>query len=325
VERFVARRVLSILPVVWGMATLVWVVMFVLPGDPARVILGPTADPQLIDEVRREWGLDLPRSHQYLFYLGRLGRLHLFRSYIQGRPVLDIVLEGAWPSAVLAVTAIGLALILGVAAGLAAARRPHGALDRVLLTLSLGGLAVPVFWLGLVLRMVFASWLQWLPVSSYTPGGAPAARLLGLAWLPLPHLPHLVLPAVTLSAFSAGYFARIVRAALLEALGEDFIRTARAKGLSPGRVLRRHALAHALLPLATVAGVQLATLMGGAIATEIIYAWPGLGSILLLAIQNRDLPVVSGCVIFLTLVFVVVNLVVDLGYAWLDPRVRSPS
>jgi len=310
-------------PVLWAMATLVWVVMFFLPGDPARLLVGKTADPQALEAIRDDLGLNDPYPVQYVRYLGRLARLDLGHSYREDRPMRDILLERAWPSAVLAFAAIGIALLLGLAGGVLSALRPGGLADRLILIASLGGIAVPVFWLGIMLRMIFASWLGWLPVSRYTAGDGPPASLLGLSFLPMPDLAHLVLPALTLSAFSAGFFVRVVRATLLEVLGEDFIRTARAKGLSRWTVILRHALSHALVPLTTIAGVQLAALMGGAIATEIIFDWPGLGRALLQGITMRDMPVVSGCVIFLTFVFVLVNLVVDIAYAWLDPRVRA--
>lgn len=320
---YIARRLASLIPVLWVMATLVWAVMFLLPGDPARLLAGKTVDEATLEQIRQDLGLDRPYLAQYTAFVGRLARLDLGRSYHQDRPVREILLQRAWPSAVLALTSMGIALVLGVAGGALGSLRPNRTADRLILMASLAGIAVPVFWLGIMLRMIFASWLRWLPVSRYTAGDAPPAQLLGLDFLPMPDASHLILPAVTLSAFSAGYFVRIVRSSLLEILGEDFIRTARAKGLSRERVLVRHALSHALIPLTTVAGVQLATLMGGAIATEIIFDWPGLGTVLLQGILMRDMPVVSGCVIFLTLVFVLVNLLVDLGYAWLDPRVRG--
>ena len=321
--RYVTRRLASLVPVLWVMATLVWVLMFLLPGDPARLLAGKTVDEMTLEAIRQDLGLDRSYAAQYAGYLGRLARLDLGTSYYQNRPVQEIVLQGAWPSAVLGLTAFALALLIGIAGGTLASLRPQRAADHAILLGSLLGIAVPVFWLGIMLRMVFTSWLGWLPVSRYTAGDAPPAQLLGFDALPMPDPSHLVLPALTLSAFSAGYFIRVMRASLLDVLGEDFIRTARAKGLSRERVLIRHALSQALVPLTTVAGVQLATLIGGAIATEIIFDWPGLGTVLLHAIRARDMPVVSGCVVFLTLVFVVVNLLVDLGYAWLDPRVRA--
>jgi peptide/nickel transport system permease protein len=305
------------------MATLVWVVMILLPGDPAVLMAGRGADPRVVEAIREDFQLDRPHAVQYVHYMGRMLRLDLGRSYVEGRPVREILLERVWPSAVLALASLGIALLVGVLGGVLSATRPQRARDRLILLASLGGVAVPVFWLGILLRMVFASWLGWLPVSRYTAGDRPPALLLGLEALPMPDAVYLVLPALTLAAFSAGYFIRIVRAALLDVVSEDFVRTARAKGLSRWTVLRRHALAHALAPLATVAGLQLASLMGGAIATEIIFDWPGLGTTLLQGILMRDLPVVSGCVIFLTGVFVLVNLLVDLGYAWLDPRLRT--
>jgi ABC-type dipeptide/oligopeptide/nickel transport system permease component len=323
VLRYAARRLGSLIPVLLVMATLVWVVMILLPGDPALLMAGRGADPRVLDAIRADFELDRPRLVQYVSYLTRLLRLDLGTSYVQERPVREILLERAWPSAVLAFASMGIALLVGIAGGVLSAMHPDGKRDRLILLASLGGVAVPVFWLGILLRMVFASWLGWLPVSRYTAGDRPPALLFGMEWLKMPDPAYLILPALTLAAFSAGYFVRVVRASLLDVLSEDFVRTARAKGLSRWTVLQRHALSHGLAPLATVAGLQLASLMGGAIATEFIFDWPGMGSTLLQGIQNRDLPVVSGCVIFLTLLFVLVNLAVDLGYAWLDPRLRG--
>jgi ABC-type dipeptide/oligopeptide/nickel transport system permease component len=320
---YAGRRLGSLILVLLAMATLVWVVMILLPGDPALLMAGRGADSRVVAAIRADFDLDEPRAVQYVHYMARMLRLDLGRSYVQERPVRDILLERAWPSAILAFASMGIALLLGILGGVLSATRPEGARDRLILLASLGGIAVPVFWLGILLRMVFASWLGWLPVSRYTSGDRSPALLFGLESLPLPDLAYLILPALTLAAFSAGYFIRVVRASLLDVLSEDFVRTARAKGLSRWTVLRRHALAHGLAPLATVAGLQLASLIGGAIATEIIFDWPGMGTTLLQGILMRDLPVVSGCVIFLTLVFVVVNLLVDLGYAWLDPRLRA--
>ncbi len=320
---YVLKRLASLIPVLLIMATIAWVMMILVPGDPAQLLAGRGADPRVIEAIRHQYDLDQPRSTQYVRYMARLARFDLGRSYVEDRPVREILMERIWPSAILGAASMGIALLLGILGGVVSAMRPERLGDRLILLASLGGLAVPVFWLGILLRMVFASWLGWMPVSRYTAGDRPPALLFGLDALPLPDPAYLVLPALTLAAFSAGYFVRIVRASLLDVLSEDFIRTARAKGLSRWSVLRRHALAHGLAPLATVAGLQLASLMGGAIATEIIFDWPGMGTTLLSGILKRDLPVVTGCTIFLTLIFVVANLLVDLCYAWLDPRLRD--
>ena len=320
--RHVLRRLLSLVPVLWAMATLVWIVMFLLPGDPARMVAGKGADPAVVEQIQKEYGLDLPAWQQYVHFLGKLVRFDL-HSYSERRPVSEILGEAAFPSVVLALSAIAVALLLGTAGGCAAAARRGRGLDRLVLGGSLLAVAIPVFWLGLMLRLVLAEWLHWFPISRYTQGDRPGALLFGLELLELPDPQHLVLPCLTLAGFSIGYFARVVRSSLLEVLGEDFIRTARAKGLARGQVLIRHALSHALVPLVTIAGVQLAGLIGGAIATEFIFDWPGLGKALLDGIKSRDLPLITGVVLFLTFSFVLVNLLVDLTYAWLDPRVRT--
>jgi len=300
-------------------ATIVWVFVFCLPGDPARLIAGgQAADPEVLSSIRHEWGLDRPAPLQYLTYLGKLLRLDLGTSYIQKRSVGSIIAEAFPPTLVLAASALLLAVVFGVGLGSLAAQTRGGPLDLVVLVLSLLGTSMPVFWLGLILMLLFASRLAWLPVLGYGMQGA----LVPFTSIRLPEWDHLVLPAVTLSLVSMGTIARITRASLVATGSADFLRTARAKGAGAARVFARHTLQNALIPVVTVVGLDFASLLGGAVATEYVFAWPGLGKTIVRAIGLRDLPVVEGCSLFLTAVFVLAGLAIDVVYVVLDPRIH---
>ncbi|MEA2063080.1 MAG: ABC transporter permease [Gemmatimonadota bacterium] len=307
---FLLRRLLLLLPVLWGIATLVFVLMYVIPGDPARLMAGQHADQQTLNLLRRQIGLDRPLWQRYCKYLGQLARGDLGYSYRQQRPVARVVAERFPATAKLALAAVAIALVFGVPAGILAAVKHGRPLDYGVMVVSLAGISTPVFWLGLMLIVVFSVWLGWLPVGGYGEHGS---------------LRYLILPAVSLSAISTGYFARITRSSLLEVLKSDFILAARARGLSESRILIKHALRNAAMPLVTVIGTNMAGLLGGAVATETVFAWPGIGRAIYDAILVRDLPVVEGGVIFLAAVFVLANLVIDLVYAWIDPRLRLPG
>jgi len=315
---YLLRRLLGLVPVLLAAATLVWGLLFALPGDPARLIAGARAvDPEVLREVRVEWGLDDPAPVQYGRYLGRLLRGDLGVSYAQGRPVAAILRDYALPTLTLGLAALVLAAIAGIGLGALAAWYRGRAVDLGVLVLALLGASTPVFWLGLMLMLTFASWLRWLPATGYGLDGITlpftAARL--------PEWRHLVLPAVTLALVSMGGLARVTRSALLDVAGADSLRAARARGLSRPGVFLRHALRRALPPVVTVLGLQLAGLFGGAVATEFVFAWPGIGKALVRAIAQRDLPVVEGCVLLLTIAYVLASLVVDLVLPLLDPRV----
>jgi peptide/nickel transport system permease protein len=317
---YLLRRLLGLVPVLLAAATLVFVLLFLLPGDPARLIAGGrTVDPAVLQEVRRAWGLDAPPLERYALYLGRLLRFDLGTSYVQGRAVTAILADHLVPTLVLGFAATTLAALLGVGLGALAASARGRFPDAMVLVLALLGASMPVFWLGLVLMLVFASWLRWLPVSGYGLDGL----VLPFLGVRLPQCNHLVLPALTLALATLGPLARVTRTALLDAAASEPLSAARARGLSRGGVFRRHALRLALPPVVTVLGMQLAGLLGGAVATEIVFGWPGLGKALLRAIALRDLPVVEACVLFLTLLFVLASLAVDLLYPWLDPRLQG--
>ena len=307
------------MPILIAAATLVWVFVFLLPGDPARLIAGgQSVDPRIIESIRHEWGMDRPVPLQYLGYLGKLARFDLGTSYVQRRPVATVIATSFPPTLILAVAAILLAAGAGLVLGSLAALYRGRVIDSLVLILALVGTSMPVFWLGLILMLLFGSRLGWLPVLGYGMEG----HLVPFTTIRLPEWDHLVLPAVTLSLVSMGAIARITRASLIEAGTADFLQTARAKGASRARVFVRHTLQNALIPVVTLIGMDFAGLLGGAVATEYVFAWPGLGKTIVRAIGLRDLPVVEGGVLFLTAVFVLVGLVVDLVYLYLDPRIH---
>ena len=317
---YVARRLVSLVPVLLAAATIVWIVMFLLPGDPARLIAGGQGlDPEILRSIRSEWGLDAPAPMQYLWYLGKLLRGDLGTSYVQRRPVAVIIRDHFPPTLILSLAAIAISAGGGLLLGALAAYHRGRSVDTLVLVLALLGTSTPVFWLGLLLMLLFASRLQWLPVLGYGMNGA----VLPLVGVRLPEWDHLVLPALTLSLVSLGTTARLARTSLLEAGGAAYLVTASAKGASALRVFARHALKNALIPVVTVIGLEFASMLGGAVATEYVFAWPGLGKTIVRAIALQDLPVVEGCVLFLTVIFVLVNLAVDLVYLYLDPRLAD--
>ncbi|OGF97666.1 MAG: hypothetical protein A3F83_08655 [Candidatus Glassbacteria bacterium RIFCSPLOWO2_12_FULL_58_11] len=307
---FILRRLLALLPVLWGIATIVFALMYVVPGDPARLMAGQNASAETIELIRVRLGLDRPVHERYWIFLKNLARGELGYSYRQRRPVAGVILERFPATLELALAAVLIALVLGVGAGVLAARFHGSWPDYGVMALSLLGISTPVFWLGLMLIVVFSVWLGWLPVGGYGESG---------------EMRYLILPALSLSAISTGYFSRITRSSFLEVLRGDFILAARARGIPERRILGRHALRNAAVPLVTVVGTNLAGLLGGAVATETVFAWPGIGRAIYDAILLRDLPVVEGGVIFLAFIFVVANLAIDLLYLWIDPRVRLPG
>jgi len=296
-----------VVPILIGAATIVFILMFIVPGDPARLLMGQHGDEQTLAAIRHELGLDRPVYVQYVKFIGRLARGDFGMSYRQNRPVSQIIIERFPATAKLAVASMIMAVITGIAAGILAAVYRNTVLDWLVMVFSLSGISMPVFWLGMMLILLFASKLGWFPVGGYGRSG---------------DLRHMALPAISLAAISVGYIARMMRSSMLEVIGKDYIRTARAKGLSNGAVILRHALRNAFIPVITIIGINFASLLGGAVATETVFAWPGLGRAMVDAIRVRDLPVVEGCVMFLAFLFVLANLAVDLSYAQLDPRIR---
>jgi len=304
-HRYVLRRLLLAVPTVLGVVTLVFLLIHVIPGDPVDVMLGESARAVDKERLRHQLGLDRPLLVQYGRYLRHLAAADLGRSLHSGRPVRRLI-AARYPATVeLAGAALLVALLIAMPLGVLAAARPHSAVDTACRGLAVFGAAVPNFWLGPLLILVFAIQLKWLPVSGRD----------GLS--------HLVLPALTLGTGMAAILTRMLRATLLERLRDDYIRTARSKGAGQTRVFLVHALRNAALPLITILGLQTGSLLAGTIITETIFAWPGIGRLTLLAIQTRDYPLVQGCILVIALSYVMTNLLTDLSYGLLDPRVRT--
>ena len=313
-KRYLARRLLLLVPVLAGVSVIIFMVLHLSPGDPVEIMLGSQATQEDRTRLRADLGLDQPLHVQYARWLGHLARGDLGRSLWMKRPVLSEVVLRFQATLILTVTALVLSTTAGIALGVASATRPNSLLDRVSAMASLFGASMPSFWLGIVLMVVFALRLGWLPASGmYAPYGGGDLRDL---------LAHLLLPAVTFAAASVTIIARLTRAAMLETLGQDYIRTARAKGVRERTVVLRHGLQNALIPIVTVIGVQAGYLLGGAVLTETVFAWPGVGTLMVQGILARDFPLVQGCVLVVALSFVLINLAVDLLYAWFDPRIR---
>ncbi len=305
--RPVAQRLLALAPVLLGITLLVFALNSVALGDPARIALGQRADPEVLERIRHEYALDRPLAVRYLTWVGNLLRGDLGHSYHQQRAVTEVIADRLPATARLALAATLVSIVLGMAAGALAAVRPGGLLDHALMSASVVGISTPVFWLGMMLSLVFGVRLGWLPVSGYGDGD----------------LGHLVLPALTLGALHTGTVARMTRSSLLEVLRLEYVQTARAKGLAEWLVLGKHALRNALIPVVTVIGIGIADLLVGAPLTETVFAWPGLGRMLVAAVGQRDLPVVMGAVLVFAVIYVVASLLVDLAYVVIDPRVRA--
>ena len=302
---YIVRRILVAVPTVLGVATVVFFLRRLLPGDPAIILAGPTATPEAIANIRHQLLLDQPLGQQYLSFMGGLLRGDLGNSTRTGQPVIQEIFTRAPFTAQLAVASLVLAVAVGVTAGVLAATRRSTAADLGISGGAVFGVSMPVYWLGLMLIIVFAVRLRVLPAAGTDQG-----------------VVSLVLPTVTLALFSMGLVTRQTRSAMLEVLGQDFVRTARAKGAGRRAVLVRHALRNALLPIVTTIGLQFGTLLGGAVLTESVFAWPGVGRLLVDSIGSRDYPVVQGVVLLLSVVFITINLLTDLVYAYVDPRIR---
>jgi ABC-type dipeptide/oligopeptide/nickel transport system permease component len=311
--RQILTRLLLTIPVVWLVVSLVFLLIHLVPGDPILQMLGDGATPADVSALRHQYELDKPIHTQYLHYWAGVLRGDLGQSIRLHDSVGHLIVARYPYTLALAVTALAVGLALALPAGIAAAVRRGRWADQVLSVVSLFGLSVPGIALGPVLILVFAIVLGWLPVSGAHPGGAKA----GIDW----H--YLILPAAAMGASLAAILTRMVRTAMLEELGQDYIRTARAKGLSEGAVVWRHALPNALVPIVTVVGLQFGALLAGAIVTEKIFSWPGLGRLVVDAISNRDYALVQGCLLSIGLTYVLVNLLTDVVYRWVNPRMRD--
>jgi peptide/nickel transport system permease protein len=311
VARYIFARTLQMIPPLFGL-TIVLFVLLRLGGDPLAHLVDPQATPAEIAEVRAAYGFDRPLIEQYFRWVGNALQGDLGVSFRSGRPVTALVAERLPATALLAGAALLLALLIALPAGIISAVRSGSPLDRVVSAISQVGVSIPDFWSGIMLILVFSLTLGWLPPSGYVSPLDDVGEFLR----------RITLPAITVGIVSGSILTRFVRSAMLDALNQDYTRTARAKGLRQRTVINRHVLKNALVPIVTVTGLQLAFLLGGVVVVEVIFAWPGLGRLALDAVERRDYPVLQGAVLLFSLTFLVVNLVVDLLYAYLDPRIR---
>jgi len=305
VHKYIFKRILMMIPVVIGVSLLVFMVLKMTPGDPARVVAGAEADEATVAQIREELGLNKPVLQQYVDYMA--GMLHgdMGNSYTTGKPVFSEILSRMPTTFTLAFAGVLVAVLIGIPLGIISATKQYSILDNISTLLALTGVAMPNFWLGLMLILVFALQLGWLPS-----GGA-------TSWQ------GYILPAVTLGVGATANFMRTTRSSMLEVIRQDYIRTVRAKGANEQRVILRHALRNALIPVITVIGLQIGTLLGGAVVNETVFSLPGVGMLMINSINKKDEPVVLGCLITFAVVFSLVNLFVDILYAYIDPRIKS--
>jgi ABC-type dipeptide/oligopeptide/nickel transport system permease component len=300
---YIVRRIALSIPTLIGVLVVTFALLFIAPGDPVQELVGERADEETIARLRKELRLDEPLHRQFTHYVGGIARGDLGTSYVTGRPITQDIRERFPKTLVLAGAAMLLASVTGIFIGVMSARNPGGWFDRAALGLAYLGISFPVYWVGLILILIFAVFLRWLPPSGYG------------------SLEFLILPALALGSRSIAFLARVTRSSMLEVLGGDFVRTARAKGLRDRVVVMRHALRNALIPVITVLGLDFGYYLTGSILTETVFSWPGLGRYVVNAIARRDLPAIQGSILFLSVVFVLVNLITDLAYAKADPRV----
>ncbi|WP_419787266.1 ABC transporter permease [Pseudodesulfovibrio sp.] len=304
--RYILRRCAMLVPVLLGVVFIVFLMLYVTPGDPARMVLGEQAPQADVDNLRQEMGLNDPFLLQFGRYVykavveGDIGR-----SYITKRPVLGELMEAFPVTLKLSALAMGIALLVGIPCGIVTAVKQYSIFDNIVTLFALIGISMPVFWLGLLMILLFTVKLNWLPPSGFDSFDA------------------MIMPAATLGLQSVAIITRMTRSSMLEVVRQDYICTARAKGQKESVVIRKHALPNALVPVVTIAGIQFGILLGGAVLTEIIFSLPGLGRLMVSSIEMRDYPMVQGGVLFIALAFCLVNLGVDLLYAWLDPRIKS--
>ncbi|GAA1038363.1 ABC transporter permease [Virgisporangium ochraceum] len=311
--RITLVRLLTVIPVLLGISVISFLVIRMIPGDVISSIMGQDfGDPVIEAEMRRYFGLDMPVWEQFLRWFGDLLRGDLGTSMRTGQPVLDEIMQRLPSTLLLAVSALLVAVLLSIPLGVLSATRRNGPLDAVARVVSLIGLSVPNFWLGILLVYIFSVSLGWLP----SQGASEDGSLLG-------NWKYLILPAITLGASLAAINMRMTRSSMLEVLNQDYIRTARAKGLGERLVLGRHAMRNSMIPVVTVLGIELGALLGGTVIIEQVFAWPGLGTMVIRGISQRDYPVVQGTLLFLAFFYVLVNFLVDLLYTYLDPRLRS--
>ncbi|MBT9258883.1 MAG: ABC transporter permease [Clostridiales bacterium] len=308
---YVIKKLITAIPILVGVTLMVFLILHLTPGDPALVILGQDATPEAVEALREKLGLNDPLPVQYLRYLNNLLHGDLGTSIRTNQPVTRELMTRFPNTVELAFVSLLFATVLGLLTGTIAAVKRGTWIDTVTMTGAVAGVSAPSFWLGLMFMLLFAYYLHWLPASGR---GGPLTTWAGWS--------HIMLPAITLGLGSAATLARITRSSLLDVMAQDYVRTARAKGLKERLVIYRHALRNALVPVVTIVGLQLGFLLGGAVVTEQIFAWPGIGTQIITAIGNRDFPVVQGAVLLIAVTFVLVNLAVDILYYFVDPRIR---
>jgi peptide/nickel transport system permease protein len=309
---FLLRRLLAAIPVLAMVAVIVFALLRLSPGDPAIILAGDGATPEQLNAIRASMGLDKPVMVQFIVWIGHLLRGDLGTSLISGLPVAGMIAERFGPTLALCIGTIVIAVAIAIPVGILAAWQQGKLLDRLAMAASVVGFSVPGFIIGYVLILLFARWLGWLPVQGYQPLSA------GL-W---PFIERLILPTLTLSTAYIALIARIVRTSVIEVMGEDFIRTARAKGMTEAAVLIRQALGNAAVPIVTIIGVSIAMLIGGVVVTESVFNVPGLGRLVLEAVLARDYPIIQALILLFSMLYVLINLVIDVLYSLLDPRIR---
>ncbi|MBP2026330.1 peptide/nickel transport system permease protein [Acetoanaerobium pronyense] len=305
-HKYILRRLLMLIPVILGVTFIIFTMMYFTPGDPARIMLGEAAAEADVIRLRAELGLDDPFLVQFGRYVkNAVVHQDIGRSYTTNRPVLELIMTRFPSTLKLAALGIMVAVIIGIPTGIISATKQYSLFDNVAMVVALLGVSMPNFWQGLMMILVFSVYLGWLPSSGFN---TPA---------------HMVLPALTIGTSTAAIITRMTRSSMLEVIRQDYIRTARAKGQVESKVINRHALKNALIPIITVIGLQFGYLLGGAVLTESIFAVPGVGRLMVDSIRSRDFPVVQGGVLFIAVTFSFVNLIVDILYAFVDPRIRS--
>jgi peptide/nickel transport system permease protein len=303
---YIAKRIFFFIPTLLGITLITFILMQALPGDPVENMVGERATPETIARIRTELGIDRSRTIQYFLYLKRLAHGELGRSIFTNRRISDDLVQKFPNTMKLALAAMIFASVIGIGMGVLAAAKHGTVWDRAVTLMTITGISIPVFWLGLALMLIFAFYLRWLPPSGMGTGG----------------IAFLVLPAATLGTFSLSYIARVTRSSMLESLSQPYVAAARAKGLSEPAVVFKHALKNSLIPVVTLIGLDLGSYLNGAVLTETVFGWDGLGRYALDGIIKRDYPVIMGVVLFGALIFITMNLLVDISYHFLDPRVR---
>ena len=312
---YILKRLVSAIPVLLGITIIVFLIMAMIPGDPATAILGSYATPENVEKLNRDLGLDQPLVARYFIWLGNMLTGDFGRSFALNRPVIDEVLDRFSATLVLAGTAFVLCAVLGIIAGVVSAARQYGFADKAITFAVLLGISIPSFFLGMMMILIFAVNLRWLPVSGMYAiyGGGDLPDLLN----------HLIMPALALAVVATGVVARLSRSAMLEVLRQDFIRTARAKGVTERNVVWRHALKAAMVSIIPVLGIQAGFVLSGAVYIEMVFQWPGVGRMLVDAILKRDILLVQGGVVFVAACYVLFNIVVDVAQSLLDPRIKT--